>query len=98
MGNELRKALTTLLPRLRRFGVALTGSTNDADDLVQTACERMLLRSSQLREHVRLDAWLYGIMRNLWIDELRRRKVRRHDDIDDGPIVMAIEQDDPLHE
>ena len=82
MVNDLRNALTALLPRLRRFGLALTGSATDADDLVQNTCERVLLRSDQLREHARLDAWLYGIMRNLWIDELRHRKVRRHDDMD----------------
>ena len=79
MGNDLRQALTDLLPRLRRFGLALTGSATDADDLVQNTCERVLRRADQLREHARLDAWLYGIMRNLWIDELRHRKVRRHD-------------------
>ena len=82
MGPDLRHALVALLPRLRRFGLALTGSASDADDLVQLSCERVLLRSEQLREHARLDAWLYGIMRNLWIDELRYRKRRRHDDLD----------------
>jgi len=57
---------------MRRFGLALTGSRADADDLVQMACERALQRSGQLRDQARLDAWLYGIMRNLWIDETRR--------------------------
>ena len=89
MTDDLRKALTDLLPRLRRFGLALTGSATDADDLVQNTCERVLLRSEQLREHARLDAWLYGIMRNLWIDELRHRKVRRHDDMDAAAGVIG---------
>ena len=89
VGTDLRNALTALLPRLRRFGLALTGSATDADDLVQNTCERVLLRSEQLREHNRLDAWLYGIMRNLWIDELRHRKVRRHDDMDAAADVVG---------
>ena len=89
METDLRKALTLLLPRLRRFGLTLTGSANDADELVQNTCERMLQRSDQLREHARLDAWLYGIMRNLWIDELRHRKVRRHDDLDAAAAVVG---------
>ena len=71
-----------LLPRLRRFGLSLTGSSADADELVQNVCERVLLRSDQLRDRTRMDAWLYGIMRNLWIDELRHRRIRRHEDID----------------
>ena len=82
MNAELRAGLTALLPRLRRFGLALTGARADAEDLVQTACERALLRSGQLRDHQRMDAWVYGIMRNLWVDEMRARRVRRHDDID----------------
>ncbi len=89
MTNDLRQALTAVLPRLRRFGLALTGSAADTDDLVQNTCERVLLHSDQLREVTRLDAWLYGIMRNLWIDEIRHRKVRRHDDIDQAAGVIG---------
>ena len=96
MNLDLRGNLTALLPRLRRFALALTGTVAEADDLVQNACERVLTRSAQLRDHARLDAWVYGIMRNLWIDETRARKVRRHDDIqaaagiigDDGEQVV----------
>ena len=91
MGNDLRQALTALLPRLRRFGLTLTGSGSDADDLVQNLCERVLLRSDQLREHSRLDAWLYGIMRNIWFDELRHRRVRRHDDLDAAAGVIGAD-------
>jgi RNA polymerase sigma-70 factor (ECF subfamily) len=64
MGEDMRAALIGLLPRLRRFGIALTGSTTDADELVQDACERAIRRADQLRDGSRLDAWLYGIMRN----------------------------------
>ena len=89
MGSELRGALTALLPRLRRFGLALTGSRADADDLVQAACERALARSAQLRDQARMDAWVYGIMRNLWIDETRSRRVRRHDDLTTAADVVG---------
>jgi RNA polymerase sigma-70 factor, ECF subfamily len=82
MDEELQRMLAGLVPRLRRFALALTGSRADADDLVQMACERALRRGAQLRDQARLDAWLYGIMRNLWIDEIRARRVRRHDDMD----------------
>jgi RNA polymerase sigma-70 factor (ECF subfamily) len=82
MGEEFQRLLAALVPRMRRFGLALTGSRADADDLVQMACERALQRGGQLRDQARLDAWLYGIMRNLWIDETRSRRVRRHDDLD----------------
>lgn len=80
-GSELRTALVSLMPRLRRFGLALTGSATDADDLVQDACERVLSRGGQLRDQTRVDAWIYGIMRHLWTDEVRSRVIRRHDDL-----------------
>jgi len=89
VANDLRQALTAVLPRLRRFGLMLTGSASDADDLVQNTCERALKYAEQLREITRLDAWLYGIMRNLWYDEIRHRKVRRHDDIDAASDVIG---------
>ena len=79
MAEDLRPMLSALLPRLRRFGLALTGSAVEADELVQDACARALQREAQLRDHNRLDAWLYGIMRHLWIDEMRARTRRRHD-------------------
>jgi RNA polymerase sigma-70 factor (ECF subfamily) len=82
MEREMCVALAELLPRLRRFGVALTGSIADADELVQDACERAIRRAGQLRDGARLDAWLYGIMRNRWMDEVRWRRIRRHEDIE----------------
>jgi len=82
VSKDLRSALTELLPRLRRFGMSLTGSRADGDDLVQMACERALTRRSQLQIEARLDKWMYRIMRNLWVDELRARQVRRHDPIE----------------
>jgi RNA polymerase sigma-70 factor, ECF subfamily len=89
VSNDLRKALLAVLPRLHRFGQALTGSVADTQDLVQNTCERALRHGDQLRDFNRLDAWLYGIMRNLWIDEMRQRKVRRHDMIDAASDVIG---------
>jgi RNA polymerase sigma-70 factor (ECF subfamily) len=71
-----------MMPRLRRFGVALTRSLVEADDLVQAACERALSRGDQLRNETKIDAWMYTIMRNLWFDEMRAQGTRRHDRIE----------------
>jgi RNA polymerase sigma-70 factor (ECF subfamily) len=89
MREDMRAALVGLLPRLRRFGIALTGSATDADELVQDTCERAIRRSDQLREGSRLDAWLYGIMRNRWTDEVRWRRIRRHDDIEAADAIVG---------
>ncbi len=68
---DLHSALLGLLPRLRRFAVALTGSTVDAEDLVQTAYDRAMSRRAQFRADTELVAWMYRVMRNLPIDENR---------------------------
>ena len=71
--QPLRQDIAALLPRLRRFGRALTRHREDADDLVQLAVERALNRSAQWQSGTRLDSWLFRIMQNAWIDELRAR-------------------------
>ena len=71
--EDLGERIVELLPRLRRFARALCGTVQDADDLVQVAIERALSRSSQLRPGSELSSWMFGILRNAWIDEFRAR-------------------------
>ena len=89
MERDLRLELVELMPRLRRFGIALTRSTVDSDDLVQAACERALLRRDQLRSDTKIGAWMYQIMRNLWIDEVRSRRRHQHDGIEAAQHVIG---------
>jgi len=74
--EDLGEQIVALLPRLRRFARALAGSVHDADDLVHVAVERALSRSHQLRSEAELPRWLFGILRNAWIDETRVRSRR----------------------
>jgi RNA polymerase sigma-70 factor (ECF subfamily) len=74
--DGLRAELVALLPRLRRFARALARNAADADDLVQTAIERALAHAGQLRADAPVAAWLFGILRNAWIDEQRARARR----------------------
>ena len=74
--DERRQAVVALLPRLRRFARTITRHREDADDLVQLAVERALLRLDQWQPGSRLDSWMFTIMKNAWIDEVRAR-VRR---------------------
>lgn len=63
--------LIGLLPRLRAFALGLALDSAKADDLVQAGCERALSRRHQWQAGTRLDSWMYRILKNLWIDELR---------------------------
>ena len=64
------------LPGLRRYAMALCGKRELADDLVQGGIERALSRAPSSLEPERLGAWLRTVVHNLFIDELRRRRVR----------------------
>ncbi|MEO5934321.1 MAG: RNA polymerase sigma factor [Duganella sp.] len=68
--------IAALLPRLRRFARSIVYNREDADDLVQIAVERALGRSAQWQPDTRLDSWIFRIMKNAWIDEVRSR-IRR---------------------
>ncbi|MGD9966027.1 MAG: sigma-70 family RNA polymerase sigma factor [Hyphomonadaceae bacterium] len=74
--DQTRAEIVALMPRLRRFARALTGHVADADDIVQIAVERALMRLAQFEPGTRLDAWLLSIVRNAWIDEARSRTRR----------------------
>lgn len=76
MNVDIRLQVVTMLPRLRRFALSLTGSRDRADDLVQATCERALRSAGNWEPGTRLDSWLYRIMQNLWIDEIRKAKPR----------------------
>lgn len=63
--------LIALLPRLRRFARALARNDDEADDLVQSACERALRNRDSFVPGTRLDSWMCRIVQNLWIDRCR---------------------------
>lgn len=71
---RVRDGLGAMLPRLRRFARSLTGDPHDADDLVQVAVEKALQRHAQWDTAQALEGWVFGILRNAWIDELRARQ------------------------
>lgn len=71
--SAFEKGVEALLPRLRRFAHGLAANRADADDLTQITIERALRARMQWQEGTRLDAWLYRIMRNCWIDTVRAR-------------------------
>jgi len=74
--REIQREIIALLPRLRRFALGLCGQRDEADDLVQSACERALSRLDQFQPGTRLDSWLYRIIQNLHMDAQRRRRYR----------------------
>lgn len=84
--------LVALLPRLRRFAQSLTGNADDANDLVQAAMERALKAMATRDDDAMLDAWMFRIMRNLWIDGLRKRRSQGvHETIEDWSHLSDVD-------
>lgn len=75
--STFKQELVCLLPRLRRFGLSLTGVTDACDDLLQATCERALTRFHQWQPGTRLDSWTFTIMHSIWMNELRAQSIRR---------------------
>ncbi|MCF6109103.1 RNA polymerase sigma factor [Mesorhizobium muleiense] len=81
--DQFGKQLVAFLPNLRRFAISLCRSRDLADDLVQAACERALANTERFEPGTRFDAWLFRILRNLWIDHIRRQRTAGpHEDIE----------------
>lgn len=96
MDEDVRQGMIALLPRMRRFAYSLTGSMDEADDLVQSVCERALGRLDQYERGTRLDSWLVRIIQTTWID--RVRMARRRGTVSDPEVIAAVPFDARIHE
>ncbi|MCY6381194.1 RNA polymerase sigma factor [Hoeflea prorocentri] len=90
MADEFGQQLIALLPNLRRFAISICRSRDIADDLVQTTCEKALANRGSYQPGTRMDAWLFRILRNSWIDRTRRQKTEGPTtDIDDAHFLVG---------
>lgn len=69
---EFRKDLITELPYLRRFARGLCADASLADDLVQDCVERALTKSHLYDPARPLRAWLFAVLRNIFVSNWRR--------------------------
>ena len=78
-----------LIPAMRRFARGLTGRDDLADDLVQDALAKAISNFHRFEEGTNLKAWLFRILRNRHIDEVRKLQRRgTHVDVDDEEVVQ----------
>lgn len=84
-GEDFERDLVALLPRLHRFALALSRARDRAEDLVQATCERALRKRDTYTPGTRFEAWIFMLMRNTYIDQLRRSGSDRQTvDLDDA--------------
>ncbi len=75
--SEIRDEIITLIPQLNRYARFLTRNSDQASDLVQDCLERALSRASLYQPETDLRAWLFTMMRNLFINQKRSEKRAR---------------------
>jgi RNA polymerase sigma-70 factor (ECF subfamily) len=75
--GEREKALTELMPALRRFARALTLNHDAADELLQDCLERALKKLHLLRHDESLRAWAFTLMHRVFCNNLRGLRRRR---------------------
>jgi RNA polymerase sigma-70 factor (ECF subfamily) len=63
------------LDAVYRAAVALCGRSGDADDLAQETFLRAFERFELFQTGTNCKAWLFQILRNIWIDRLRKMNV-----------------------
>jgi RNA polymerase sigma-70 factor, ECF subfamily len=97
---DFRTQLSGELGSLRRFARALTGDAALADDLVQDCVERALNKSHLYDPARPLRAWLYAVLRNIYISGLRRsgraNVVKTVDELADGEGAVPPAQEERL--
>lgn len=85
--KPIHQEMVALVPRLRRYARGLTNDVELADDLVQDCLARALDKMDLWEEGTNLHAWMFTIMRNLYMNDLRKQKrwwgVQSIDDMDE---------------
>ena len=83
------------IPNLRRYARALVGDRDGADDLVQDTLERAV-RKFHLWRPGDLRAWLFSIMHNVFVNQLKARKIAPDVELDENfaaPMPAATRMD-----
>ncbi len=73
--TDFRTELVAHLPHLRAVARALTGHRDRADDLVNDTVLKALSAEAQFQPGTYLKAWLMTILRNHYINGLRRTRI-----------------------
>ena len=89
--QEVKAGLAPNLARLWRYGLVLSGARDVADDLVQATCLRAIERADQFQSGTRLDRWLFSILRSIWLNELRSRRVREGGGFVDASEALVVD-------
>jgi len=73
--DDIGRRMSACLSSLRRYAHALLGDRAAADDLVQDTFDRAWSRIASWRDGADMRPWLFSIMHNLHVDQMRRPRL-----------------------
>ena len=88
MGNS--EHIATHIPQLRRYARALTEDYTAAEDLVQDTLERAWKRIALWRLGSDLRAWLFTIMHNLYVNQLKADSRKQGQPAEQAALDLAV--------
>ncbi|HMQ48643.1 MAG TPA: RNA polymerase sigma factor [Saprospiraceae bacterium] len=91
--SPIQEQLDKISSSLKAFSLKLTGNMIDAEDLYQDTALRIITNADKYNEGTNFKAWAVTIMRNIFINNYRK-KVRRNLIIDQTPNNYYINSGD----
>jgi RNA polymerase sigma-70 factor, ECF subfamily len=96
--KELTFDFSEYLNGLYSYAVVLSRNRTQAEDLVQETCLRALRAMERLRPDSNIKSWLFTILRNIWLNQVRQSRVAAelHDiDLDQGEYSARVGGEPP---
>lgn len=89
---QFEELITSNANYLHQFAVSLTRDTVDASDLVQETLYKAIVYKEKFQEGTNIKAWLYTIMRNIFINNYRKLQKFRGISVDVPQDFFLVKQ------
>lgn len=94
--NEVANRIEEHIPALQRYALSLARNSIAADDLVQECIVRALTKAPLYKPGTNLRAWLFTILHNLHVSEVRRNgKWKRPANPDAALASLSVQASQP---
>jgi RNA polymerase sigma-70 factor (ECF subfamily) len=93
-------ALNEHFDGLYAYAMVLSRNRTEAEDLVQETCVRAMQAIGRLRPDSNVKSWLFTILRNIWLNQLRQRRTALTIELEGGDSTaeLAVETSKGPHE
>lgn len=82
--NDFNQAVVEQVNVLKLYAISLTKNANDAEDLMQDTVLRAFTYKDKFAQDTNLKAWLLVMMRNIFINNYRKKVAHRETTLNDA--------------